>query len=213
MKLLIRHPAPGDRRSSHLGSGRGRRLLPGHTHPPPPANRHAPVVQHPSHIDSRSCCGSSSGGNCVCGLPQSLGTRARPAAAPRTVTTPPPTPTLGCALGHLSVVGRQMSRKAGGTSERSSAAEHGGPTAELYKSQKPRCALARTPCLLSAEAKRTLAPSTCTSQACIFFLGTSGWMQNSSSWGEFILELQLLYGADVTSPSINSTDCMSSCCP
>lgn len=191
--------------SSHLRSRRGRGPMPGHTHPPSLTNRHAPVVQHPSHFDNHSCHRSLSAGICVCVLPSLISghTRLLSRCCSNHDTIAVPTPTLCSALRHLCVVVRQMSRKAGGTSESSSGTEQGGPAAELYNGEKPRCALTWRTCLVFADAQRALVPWT---YAWIFF-SLPGWMQNSSFRGKIFLELE-----DVISPIINPTHWMSPCC-
>lgn len=119
--------------SSHLRSHRGSRPLPGHTHSSSPANRLAPVVQHPSHSENHSCRRSSSAGIFVCVLPSLISDHThlftcdrQPLPLGPGPVTPRPPPIFCTALRHLCVV-RQMSRKAGGTSEWTAGTEQGGP--------------------------------------------------------------------------------------
>lgn len=116
--------------SSHLRSHRGSRSLPGHAHSPSPANGVAPVVQHPSHSESHSCHRSSSAGIFVCVLPSLISDHTHLFTCdrqPLPLGRGPALPLVFCtALRHLCVV-RQMSRKAGGTSESTAGTEQGGP--------------------------------------------------------------------------------------
>lgn len=116
--------------SSHLRSHRGSWPLPGRTHSSSPANGIAPVVEHPLHSERHSCHRSSSAGILVCVLPSLISDHTHLFTCDRQPLALGPDPVLPLvfctALRHLCVV-KQMSRKAGGTSESTAGTEQGGP--------------------------------------------------------------------------------------
>lgn len=136
--------SPMNCHSSHLRSHKGSMPLPGHTHWLLPANRHTPVVRHPSHSENHSCHRSSSAGIFVlCPSFPNLWThtlvhlwQAAAASWPRQSPTPPgrpppphtlhsrPQPPSSAAPWDICVL---WGKWGGGTSEPTAGTEQGAP--------------------------------------------------------------------------------------